>query len=90
MARLPDTMTGIGLPQQYCEILAMVGYTKSDILPIYQLTVRYFVGISNYILVSAILHLNFISKHIYRGPRPMFWIMGCRTLTVLTTLNTIY
>ena len=47
MARLPDTMTGIGLPQQYCEILAMVGYTKSDILPIYQVTVQYFVGISN-------------------------------------------
>ena len=47
VARLPDTMTGIGLPQQYCEILAMVGYTKSDILPIYQVTVQYFVGISN-------------------------------------------
>ena len=60
MARLPATITVIGLPQQCCEILAMV---------LNLVTVQYFVGISNISTIygfsssfSAVLHLNCIGK----------------------------
>ena len=60
---------------------------KSDIPPIYQsnilvksATFQLHFGFSRSFSATPVLHLNFIGK-------PMFWIMGCRTLT-LTTMNT--